>query len=673
MCGIIGIFNAKKGMIEKGLELMQNRGIDGKKIDKLSDLTIGHRLHSIVNKVPQPLKGEGIFVANCEIYNWERLNKGFNLQAKNDADVIFKLLEQKPVEEVLKLLDGVYAFAYYKNGELILARDILGVKPLFYDRKTFAFASEKKALLGLGFEAIEELNPRKLLKNKELIDRPFFEIEPEHKEDYKTIKEKTKLFFVNAIKKRIPKAKIGVLFSGGVDSTIIAKVLLDLGIEFTCYTAGFWEDETKEPEDIVYAKKVAEYLNLNLEVKYIQRKEVEKYIKKVVPLIEDANAVKVSVALPFYVAAEMAKEDDVKVMFSGLGSEEIFAGYQRHKEAIDVNKECLHGLKMMYERDLYRDDVVTMDNNVELRLPFLDKELVEYALKIPAKYKLDEDKDKIIIREIAKEVGVPEYIAERKKRAAQYGSRFDNAIKKLAKGKRVDYLKTFLKKPNLKLGVLFSSGKDSSYALWTMKKMNYDISCLITLQSKNKSSWMFHTPNINLASLQAEAANIPIIIQETEGEKEKELKDLKTALEKAKKEYEIDGIVTGALYSTYQRDRIEKIAEELQLKVFSPLWHINQEKEMRQLLDEGFDIILSSIAAEGLDKSWVGRKVTQEDVDKLVELNKKIGLNIAGEGGEFESLVLDAPFFKKKIEITESKIIDEGNVAHFIVEKAELG
>lgn len=676
MCGIFGVLERNESLVNKALDIMADRGIDGKSIIATDNITIGHRLHAIVNCIKQPFEDDAIFAANCEIYNWEELNNTLQLNARNDSEVIFKLLKHFDVEEVVNLLDGVYAFCYYKHGRLVLVRDIYGVKPLFYDRNKLAFSSEKKALIG--FDAIEELNPRKILihENNEtrFIDRKFTSHLPEHTKDYNTLKANTKELFLDAVKKRVPKAKIGILFSGGIDSTIIAKALQDLNVPFTCYTAGFKEDNTKEPDDVIAAKKVAKDLNLDLNVKYIQREKVTEYIKKIVPLIEDSNVVKVGVALPFYVACEQAKKDGVRVIFSGLGSEEIFAGYQRHKESSDINKECISGLRMMYERDLYRDDVVTMNNNIELRLPFLDKALVDYAVKIPSKYKIKDNKEKIILRDIAKEIGVPKYVCDRKKKAAQYGSRFDSAIKKLAGKKlKATYLNQFLNKPNRKLGVLFSSGKDSCYALHIMQKMNYEISCLITLKSKNQSSYMFHTPNINLAEMQAEAMQIPILLKETQGEKELELDDLKQALKEAKKKYQLDGIITGALYSTYQRDRIEKIADKLQLKVFNPLWHINQELEMRNLLDENFQVILSSIAAYGLNKDWLGKILNNKDVDKLVELKNKIGINVAGEGGEFESLVIDAPFFKKKIVIEESEIlVEDENIANFIIKKAKL-
>jgi len=768
MCGIIGIFGSKNAteQAKKGLAILKNRGIDGSEVyewpcsgqkKKEEKNAVGHCLHSVVGFVKQPIisydgscsncnkknkwaknrEADSVFAANCEIYNWEELNRRFNLNAKNDAELILKLIEAenigsgpKKMDGLLEYLDGVYAFAYWNRGSIgkddgksrkdgggtgyekgknsrkdesiILARDVLGVKPLWFSRTpNFAFASEKKALEQLGYKEIEELNPRAILKynidgkdntnngaNKkiELTRRNFFDIAPEHDKPLQKIREELMGLFIGAVEKRLPDRKIrfGILFSGGIDSTLIAYVCKNmLKRDFVCYTAAVDEKETgmSEAEDVIYAKKAAKELGLKLKIMKIKISDCESYIKRIVPLIEDTNVVKVGVAMPFFVACEEAKKDNVKVIFSGLGSEELFAGYERHKKSMnigsDINKECVSGLLKMYERDLYRDDTITMANSIELRLPFLDKELIRYSLKIPAKYKLDSENNKIIIRQAAEKLGVPKEFAWRKKKAAQYGSKFDKAIEKLMEknkcSSKSEYLMKFYSQPNLKLGVLFSSGKDSAYAMHIMQRQNYKISCLISLKSKNPSSYMFHTPNVNLAEMQAEAMNIPLIVQQTKGEKEKELDDLQNALIRAKKKYNIDGIVTGALFSNYQRERIERICDSLHLKIFSPLWHTGQETEMRQLLNEGFEIVLSSIAAEGLDKSWLGRRITQKDVDRLAELNKKIGLNIAGEGGEFESLVLDAPMFKKRIEIVDSAVkMENENTGFFAVKKARL-
>jgi asparagine synthase (glutamine-hydrolysing) len=272
------------------------------------------------------------------------------------------------------------------------------------------------------------------------------------------------------------------------------------------------------------------------------------------------------------------------------------------------------------------------------------------------------------LRDFALEIGVPKESALRKKTAAQYGSGFDKTLAKIAKPlSKTQYLKSFYN-----IGAMLSSGKDGMFATHKMQQEGYNIAGIISIQSKNPYSYMFHTPNVELVKLQAKSMKLPLITQNTVGKKEKELKDLEKVLKKAKKKFNLQGIVTGALFSEYQKDRIEKICNKLNLKSFSPLWHMDQEKEMRELL-KNFEIIFSSIAAYGLDKSWVGRKITEKDVDKLVKLHKKYQINIAGEGGEFESLVLNCPMFSKKIKIINSKIIEEDeNNAKLIIKKAKL-
>ena len=139
------------------------------------------------------------------------------------------------------------------------------------------------------------------------------------------------------------------------------------------------------------------------------------------------------------------------------------------------------------------------------------------------------------------------------------------------------------------------------------------------------------------------------------------------------KKYKIEGVVTGALFSNYQRERVEKICDELGVKCFSPLWHMDQSKELEFLLNKGFKFCMIKIAAEGLDKSWLGKIITKKELDKLEVLRKKLEINVAGEGGEYESLVLDAPFFSKELKIQKSRVLKESNIeATLIVEKASL-
>ncbi|WP_319507329.1 diphthine--ammonia ligase [uncultured Methanolobus sp.] len=708
MCSITGFFNNENAVEHtfQALEITKNRGLDGIGICTENELyraenvnsleldtsisqknVLGHRLHSMVNFVLQPIAYKGKIVANCEIYNWKELAEKYGMEAQNDADLLIKLIEKqisgtrdritsqkdimRIIDEILRETIGVYAFAYWLDDTVYITRDIVGLKPLWYSLSDgFAFASEKKALASNGHADIKELNPREILAYNiktgsiEKYNREFFSITPLHEGSITEVEEQMRELLENAVSIRMPDEKFGILFSGGLDSTIIACMCKMMGkkpgIDFTCYTAGL--SEVQLPPDIEYARMMAEELGLDLKVKSIGLEEVETYLKDVVPLVEDTNVPKVGVALTMYAACVTAKEDGIRVMFSGSGADEVFAGYDRHKRSTDISRDCYADVLKIYEKNTYRDDVVSMNNNIELRVPYLDKRFVDYSLKIPPEYKINDEQNKLILRLLADELGIPAQVSQRKKQAAQYGSRFDKAIGKLAKKAgcktKTDYLKQFYDQPNLKLGVLFSSGKDSNYAMHIMQQQNYSIECLITIKSQNLDSYMFHTPNIDLARLQAEAMGMPLIEELTMGEKEKELDDMKNAIIRAKNEYGIEGIVTGALYSNYQRERIEKVCDELGLKAFSPLWHIDQEKEMHQLLDIGFEFIFSSVAAYGLDKSWVGRIIGEKDIEKLVKLNEKIGLNVAGEGGEFESFVTDGPMYHKKIEIREMEVIE---------------
>lgn len=204
----------------------------------------------------------------------------------------------------------------------------------------------------------------------------------------------------------------------------------------------------------------------------------------------------------------------------------------------------------------------------------------------------------------------------------------------------------------MKLAGLFSGGKDSTFSIYFAGKTN-EISCLITVFSKNQESYMFHTANIELTKLQAELMNIPLITIETKGEKEEELEDLKNAIKTAIDKYKIQGIVCGGVASRYQKERIEKICNELNLKLIAPLWNIDKEKYLYALIKE-FEIIITSVSAEGFNQSWLGRKIDEKCIEDLKELNKKYGVSIVGEGGEFESLVLNCPMFKKRIAIEQA-------------------
>jgi len=213
----------------------------------------------------------------------------------------------------------------------------------------------------------------------------------------------------------------------------------------------------------------------------------------------------------------------------------------------------------------------------------------------------------------------------------------------------------------MKLGVLFSGGKDSTYAAFIAKKKGYTLGCLISIASVNPDSFMFHTPAINLVNKQAKLMGVPLVKVETAGEKENELVDLEKAIKIAVKKHRIAGVVTGAVESVYQSSRIQSICNKLGIGCFNPLWQKNQIELLEELIKNKFEIIISSVAGYPLDKKFVGRKIDVKFIDEMRKLQEKYKINPAGEGGEFESLVIDCPIFKNKLDFKVKRIIGEGN------------
>jgi ABC transporter with metal-binding/Fe-S-binding domain ATP-binding protein len=223
----------------------------------------------------------------------------------------------------------------------------------------------------------------------------------------------------------------------------------------------------------------------------------------------------------------------------------------------------------------------------------------------------------------------------------------------------------------MRLGVLFSGGKDSTLALHKAAEKE-EVVCLITLVSENKESFMFHTPNIDITALQAEVMGLPLVQKVTEGKPETELKDLEEAIAQAIRDFKIEGVVTGAVESVYQSERIQRVCNRLGIACVNPLWKKNQKALMEEIVAKGFKVIISGVFAYPLDESWLGKEIDKELIERLVQLGKEFGLSVSGEGGEIETTVLDAPLFKKKIEILDYAVEARGNSGVFIIKRARL-
>jgi len=224
----------------------------------------------------------------------------------------------------------------------------------------------------------------------------------------------------------------------------------------------------------------------------------------------------------------------------------------------------------------------------------------------------------------------------------------------------------------VKVAVLFSGGKDSCFAVWYALHQGWDVAALITVFSENPDSFMFHTPNVAWTRLQAEAMSLPQFEIATGGVKGKELGDLRNGIADVLKRQDFTALLSGAILSEYQKTRIDHICEDLQLRSFAPFWH----KDPLMLLEEevalGFEFVLSSCAAAGLGREWLGKRIDSRSVEELTRLAARFNVNPAFEGGEAETFVTDAPIFRKRVMILEAEERWRLDAGRFLIKRAVL-
>ena len=203
----------------------------------------------------------------------------------------------------------------------------------------------------------------------------------------------------------------------------------------------------------------------------------------------------------------------------------------------------------------------------------------------------------------------------------------------------------------MRLASLYSGGKDSSFSLYMAEQMGHEIPYLVNVVPEDKASWIFHTPNLNVVPAIAEAMGKELILGKSTGEEDSDMEGLRNALDGL----DIDGIVTGAVWSDYQWDRMNLVCGDLGLKFLAPMWRKDQDFLMEQMIDAGVEAIIVGCYAEGFDESWLGRPLNRETLADLRKLREKYGISIMGEGGEYESLTLNSPSFRYPLKILGSR------------------
>lgn len=469
MCSIVGLQGNFKGNdIVKMLKASKNRGPDASGVylneistdidldefddDKNYSIGFGHNLLSVYDlddrqSKPQPVSnGSLTLVFNGEIYNFRTIcnllsKVGVESEITSDSEALLYLIDfynngdlVKAIQTATRLIDGDYAFALWDGENIALARDPLGVKPLFYSKKEGlnGFASTRNALKEVGFDDTDTLKPEHILFNWQDIAPAQAIHEKVFEGDVAKI---DKMLRLSVIKRVEGLTEVGVIFSGGLDSSYLALLLKEISenvpLKITLYAVG-----VKDSHDVEAAIYASKFLNLELKICEINEEMIRESLPQVVNAIGDDNLMKVGVGLTTYFATKMASEDGLKVAFSGQGADELFGGYKRYNQSfIDgtLNYDIRRDMSNMHHVNLERDDACSMLNSVELRLPFLDKTLVELVLNIPDNKKIvsmHDDMRKSILRKIAFEGGLDYEIAYRPKKAAQYGTGIDKILRK---------------------------------------------------------------------------------------------------------------------------------------------------------------------------------------------------------------------------------------------------
>ena len=486
MCTICGHF-AQGGRICSSdifdmLKKMDHRGPDThgvyldnqlhrcREVDQLKDtlradshIALGHSRLSIVGKEQstQPYTscdGKLALIHNGEIYNYQKLStllyKEHQIKTTSDSEVIVHLLEEAyqgdlldAVQKVGGLLDGMYALAVTDGKSVVVARDPIGKKPLYYIQNgpVVYFASEKKALWN-GTDEPVRINPGETLyiddERVELAEGYHLEMPQIDIVDFREAVETYKEVLTTAVAKRLTgltESTLGVIFSGGIDSVLVANLLMREGKNIVCYCTG-----TADSADVQAAEAVAQDLGLVLKTSIIDEAMVEELLPEVIANVEESGLLQVEVAIPMYLAAKLAAADGIRVMFTGQAADELFAGYPWYNDVLAehgylrLHEKLWEDLGMLYTDTLEREDKLTMAHSIELRAPYLDRDVILTAMRISPRLKLegaDDDLRKRVHRQASAELGVPPYLAFRAKDPAQSGSGIHQIIQNIAAAK----------------------------------------------------------------------------------------------------------------------------------------------------------------------------------------------------------------------------------------------
>jgi len=437
------------------LSELKHRGIDtcgiatpdsvrlAKSIDQTeklsSNIALGHNLSQIFsNEQPQPILGNGYaFIFEGHIFPPSETPTVEMLLRKTTSDV------QKNCANIIKEAEGSYVFSVIISDRLIVGRDSLGTTPLYYgENETIsAVASERKALWKIGIKNVKSFPPGNLAR----IDAKGFAFQPIQTIRHSGMKsvnmesaaKHLQNLLIESTRKRVSDVKkVAVAFSGGLDSSVIAVLAKLCKKEVHLISVGL-----ANQEELQCAKDAAENLSMPHHVQIFGMEQVREILPQVLWLMEQPNTVNASIAIPFYCVAKVASQLGCRIMLAGQGGDELFGGYQRYlakyRQGIaSVSEAMYHDVACSYETNFQRDNQICAFHKVELRLPFVDSGVIQYALSLPINLKIESAEDplrKRVLRKVAENLSLPSSIVNRRKKAIQYATGVDKALRKLAR------------------------------------------------------------------------------------------------------------------------------------------------------------------------------------------------------------------------------------------------
>ena len=422
-----------------------------------SKMVIGYFSSKVLRKKPHIEILDNAFLVFTGNLDFSNKQKIMVTESKKQSDLNLLTVAQN----LLLRQEGAFIFGILEKDQLILGRDTIGIQPFYYGENEthIAFASNKKFLWNLKIDNPISFPPGNIgivtqsgLNFKSV--KNFIDSEPVSI----TLESASKIllnFLDNSLSSQIGGlAKCAIAFSGGLDSSLIAF----LAKKYVKQVELIYVSLENMPE-IEEAKKAAKILNLPINIYTYSDDDVQKIVSKIPQIIEDTNPVKVSIGIPFYWIAEKAAKNGLDVLIAGQGADELFGGYKRYVTAYllssqeSLRHKMFDDISNMYKNNLERDMKICNFHGVNLCLPFATSEIVEFALKLPLELKLEKNPTslrKLVLRQVGRDLGLPESIAEKPKKAIQYSTGVNKVLKKIAKRKKMtlsEYVNTlFLNK-----------------------------------------------------------------------------------------------------------------------------------------------------------------------------------------------------------------------------------